>query len=106
MGDADLWLAALTVARRPERRHPALPPAQHQAERDAGADRDRQIGEDGQRQRQDQQQPVVPRQRQMLALRSEEHTSELQSLMRISYAVFCWTNKKQKYTSELDTKQT
>src|SRR3546814_4087246 len=26
--------------------------------------------------------------------RSEEHTSELQSLMRISYAVFCWKNKK------------
>src|SRR3546814_7201141 len=26
-------------------------------------------------------------------LRSEEHTSELQSLMRISYAVFCLTNK-------------
>src|SRR3546814_9059566 len=26
--------------------------------------------------------------------RSEEHTSELQSLMRISYAVFCWNNKK------------
>src|SRR3546814_5262459 len=25
----------------------------------------------------------------LLALRSEEHTSELQSLMRISYAVFC-----------------
>src|SRR3546814_4345449 len=25
--------------------------------------------------------------------RSEEHTSELQSLMRISYAVFCLTNK-------------
>src|SRR3546814_5093689 len=23
-------------------------------------------------------------------LRSEEHTSELQSIMRISYAVFCW----------------
>src|SRR3546814_6499710 len=23
-------------------------------------------------------------------LRSEEHTSELQSLMRLSYAVFCW----------------
>src|SRR3546814_10481170 len=31
------------------------------------------------------------------ALRSEEHTSELQSLMRISYAVFC-LNKKKKYT--------
>src|SRR3546814_8190040 len=27
--------------------------------------------------------------------RSEEHTSELQSLMRISYAVFCLTNKTQ-----------
>src|SRR3546814_6997709 len=27
-------------------------------------------------------------------LRSEEHTSELQSLMRISYAVFCWENTK------------
>src|SRR3546814_18468966 len=26
--------------------------------------------------------------------RSEEHTSELQSLMRISYAVFCLKNKK------------
>src|SRR3546814_15915165 len=28
-----------------------------------------------------------------LALRSEEHTSELQSLMRISYAVFCLKKK-------------
>src|SRR3546814_4938585 len=28
--------------------------------------------------------------------RSEEHTSELQSLMRISYAVFCLTKKKKK----------
>src|SRR3546814_1018746 len=30
------------------------------------------------------------------ASRSEEHTSELQSLMRISYAVFCLKNKNQK----------
>src|SRR3546814_10368655 len=30
-----------------------------------------------------------------LAARSEEHTSELQSLMRISYAVFCLTKKTQ-----------
>src|SRR3546814_8879269 len=30
------------------------------------------------------------------AMRSEEHTSELQSLMRISYAVFCLKKKKQK----------
>src|SRR3546814_1023040 len=29
-----------------------------------------------------------------LRLRSEEHTSELQSLMRISYAVFCLKKKK------------
>src|SRR3546814_10339597 len=29
--------------------------------------------------------------------RSEEHTSELQSLMRISYAVFCLKKKKQQY---------
>src|SRR3546814_1771980 len=29
-------------------------------------------------------------------LRSEEHTSELQTLMRISYAVFCLTKKKKK----------
>src|SRR3546814_8727985 len=31
-------------------------------------------------------------------MRSEEHTSELQSLMRISYAVFCLKKKKQKST--------
>src|SRR3546814_3633298 len=29
------------------------------------------------------------------AIRSEVHTSELQSLMRISYAVFCWKKNKQ-----------
>src|SRR3546814_12655097 len=32
--------------------------------------------------------------------RSEEHTSELQSLMRISYAVFCLKKKKQKQKNE------
>src|SRR3546814_4091390 len=31
--------------------------------------------------------------------RSEEHTSELQSLMRISYAVFCLKKKKPQYRS-------
>src|SRR3546814_7988180 len=31
------------------------------------------------------------------ASRSEEHTSELQSLMRISYAVFCLKKKKKTY---------
>src|SRR3546814_3381935 len=32
------------------------------------------------------------------AVRSEEHTSELQSLMRISYAVFCLKKKKNSTT--------
>src|SRR3546814_3959263 len=36
--------------------------------------------------------------------RSEEHTSELQSLMRISYAVFCLT-KKNNHTSTQPTNQ-
>src|SRR3546814_8177811 len=31
------------------------------------------------------------------AMRSEEHTSELQSLMRISYAVFCLKKKKNRH---------
>src|SRR3546814_1607933 len=34
------------------------------------------------------------RRRRSFAKRSEEHTSELQSLMRISYAVFCLKKKK------------
>src|SRR3546814_3213123 len=35
----------------------------------------------------------------VLHARSEEHTSELQSLMRISYAVFCLKKKNKKNTS-------
>src|SRR3546814_8033648 len=34
--------------------------------------------------------------------RSEEHTSELQSLMRISYAVFCLKKKKKEEHTERD----
>src|SRR3546814_10610318 len=37
------------------------------------------------------------------ATRSEEHTSELQSLMRISYAVFCLKKKKQTKKQTQDT---
>src|SRR3546814_5002561 len=33
--------------------------------------------------------------------RSEEHTSELQSLMRISYAVFCLKKKKTNHTTHI-----
>src|SRR3546814_8054409 len=35
--------------------------------------------------------------------RSEEHTSELQSLMRISYAVFCLKKKKNKINNQHET---
>src|SRR3546814_6768058 len=35
-----------------------------------------------------------------VAWRSEEHTSELQSLMRISYAVFCLKKKKKRATEK------
>src|SRR3546814_8230048 len=46
---------------------------------------------------------LVPRQRTRRERRSEEHTSELQSLMRISYAVFCLKkkNKLSLYTYSL-----
>src|SRR3546814_8237444 len=37
--------------------------------------------------------------------RSEEHTSELQSLMRISYAVFCLKKKKKKKNMRLKSKK-
>src|SRR3546814_6737695 len=38
--------------------------------------------------------------------RSEEHTSELQSLMRISYAVFCLKKKKTNNTNNIKNKNT
>src|SRR3546814_7106593 len=42
----------------------------------------------------------------LIKVRSEEHTFELQSLMRISYAVFCLKKKthKNKHTSKLKNK--
>src|SRR3546814_1798317 len=42
-------------------------------------------------------------QRDSSAYRSEEHTSELQSLMRISYAVFCLKKKKHQTNSKRRT---
>src|SRR3546814_2134435 len=38
-------------------------------------------------------------------VRSEEHTSELQSLMRISYAVFCLKKKTQDITNNKNNRQ-
>src|SRR3546814_3438714 len=43
--------------------------------------------------------PPIPREHG----RSEEHTSELQSLMRISYAVFCLKKKTQEYNISQQT---
>src|SRR3546814_9369144 len=40
--------------------------------------------------------PAAPVSNAATSGRSEEHTSELQSLMRISYAVFCLKNKNQR----------
>src|SRR3546814_10275377 len=40
-----------------------------------------------------------------IEVRSEEHTSELQSLMRISYAVFCLTKKKKHTIDKNDNRQ-
>src|SRR3546814_4373124 len=53
----------------------------------------------------DWEQPSVPGLRELVIvqphLRSEEHTSELQSLMRISYAVFCLKKKNKKKNTDL-----
>src|SRR3546814_2175957 len=45
--------------------------------------------------------PAGERDYEVMAIRSEEHTSELQSLMRISYAVFCLKKKKQSQVQSL-----
>src|SRR3546814_6653527 len=60
--------------------------------------------------KQSAQAEISGRQRTLQA-RSEEHTSELQSLMRISYAVFCLKKKqptpyKQSHTFRISTKPT
>src|SRR3546814_1314825 len=44
---------------------------------------------------------ALPQVRSVTTFRSEEHTSELQSLMRISYAVFCLKKKKNQTTFEV-----
>src|SRR3546814_1200426 len=48
--------------------------------------------------------PDLVRQGDRVAVRSEEHTSELQSLMRISYAVFCLKKKTTIYIHRCDRK--
>src|SRR3546814_6877994 len=50
-----------------------------------------------------QLQPVVDRALAKRSKRSEEHTSELQSLMRISYAVFCLKKKNKRPSTNTNT---
>src|SRR3546814_8968018 len=50
--------------------------------------------------------PGSPTRRSPTCSRSEEHTSELQSLMRISYAVFCLKKKKTKNTKTKNKQET
>src|SRR3546814_9955300 len=67
---------------------------------DGGADRRRMGAESDQAERQGGQGQQAGRVQAGQAAngdRSEEHTSELQSLMRISYAVFCLKKKKKTY---------
>src|SRR3546814_3444502 len=45
---------------------------------------------------------ICCRSRLLPEMRSEEHTSELQSLMRISYAVFCLKKNKPRYNSTIN----
>src|SRR3546814_2080462 len=79
--------------------------------RQAGSARTRAALLDGERQRQDARNSGQPRldghraQRRAAPRRSEEHTSELQSLMRISYAVFCLKKKKNKETTSTSNKR-
>src|SRR3546814_8596144 len=69
---------------------------------DAGADRGPQFDDgDSDRSRAAFYRQGCGRDREWRPDRSEEHTSELQSLMRISYAVFCLKKKNQ--TKELCT---
>src|SRR3546814_4744636 len=84
------------------RRHPgavaggaARQGAAPQARARPGPDRHRLPAADG-----GARQQREPRHRNLgdLALRSEEHTSELQSLMRISYAVFCLQKQNKQYS--------
>src|SRR3546814_6002308 len=78
-----------------EHRPPAVEPAHAQL-------RPLQVGQDRARPPELLLQPADRLDHGDLRLRSEEHTSELQSLMRISYAVFCLKKKKYTYKTIID----
>src|SRR3546814_7528580 len=88
-----------TLFRSPFQFHPGMIDSDQAADRDCdGGETDQpctrgRSGDERRRQRQrhgDEMRIALPQ----THLRSEEHTSELQSLMRISYAVFCLKKKK------------
>src|SRR3546814_9747238 len=83
------WSSDVCSSDLAEKRHPHQKGDPHHY--DGGSRSPRQVGQD----RNLRQQP-----RRGCATRSEEHTSELQSLMRISYAVFCLKKKKKKPKSK------
>src|SRR3546814_1435423 len=83
-------------------------PRDHPMAGPAGVQRDRLFG---QRRRTDGRRRLCPlcradtlRPGPAFAVRSEEHTSELQSLMRISYAVFCLKKKKNNSIRQTESK--
>src|SRR3546814_5512017 len=66
---------------------------------------DQEDGEAAEQDRQDEAVDRIENRRARHAIRSEEHTSELQSLMRISYAVFCLKKQKQYTRSQSKRKE-
>src|SRR3546814_5639501 len=81
-----------------DQRHPRLVADDHRGgdERQAGV----LHAAVGERRRQHQHVVALPAVRAVQLLRSEEHKSELQSLMRISYAGFCLTKKTATTTTD------
>src|SRR3546814_4075696 len=77
------WVAIGHVRRQPQLFEPVDGERAPSCRRDVGPQRFQRFRDD-----------VAHRHARVQAARSEEHTSELQSLMRISYAVFCLKKKK------------
>src|SRR3546814_6913055 len=99
------------LAEHPERRGDAKPVADEPESADRTEDEDRTkqrqrpLCAPPQRHRRHQREPFDEQQRAADEQRSEEHTSELQSLMRISYAAFCLKKKNtQKHVRYKHTK--
>src|SRR3546814_2345761 len=78
-------------------------PPRRRPRRTEDARRDQDTARPCRRAREDRdRQGTQSRTRDRVVERSEEHTSELQSLMRISYAVFCLKKKKQKTQNQIE----